>query len=88
MAEQSESLVSIVENEKSVMEKMSEKIHGNDMSSSSDSDSDSVKPTSPSSVKAKIYRLFGREKPIHHVLGGGKRTDIISVFLCVCVRFF
>lgn len=64
----------------SLMDKISEKIHGHDSSSSSDSDNDEkskVKsPSSPSSVKSKIYRLFGREKPVHHVLGGGKPADI------------
>nr|AFW99831.1 reticulon-like protein [Gossypium hirsutum] len=73
MAEESESKQSAVE---SVMEKISEKIHGHDSSSSSDSDSDHEKPASPSSVKAKIYRLFGRERPAHHVLGGGKPADV------------
>ena len=56
----------------SVMDKITEKFHGDDSSSSSDSDGE--KSPSPSSVKAKIYRLFGREKPVHKVLGGGKRT--------------
>uniref|UniRef100_A0A2P2K441 Reticulon-like protein n=2 Tax=Rhizophora mucronata TaxID=61149 RepID=A0A2P2K441_RHIMU len=61
----------------SVMEKISEKIHDHDSSSDSDSDSDSdKKPGSPSLVKAKIYRLFGREKPVHKVLGGGKSADV------------
>ncbi|XP_050236511.1 reticulon-like protein B5 [Mercurialis annua] len=61
----------------SVMEKISEKIHAHD-SSSSDSDSDSEKkPSSPSSMKAKIFRLFGREKPVHHIFGGGKPADVI-----------
>ncbi|CAN1178232.1 Reticulon-like protein B1 [Linum perenne] len=62
------------------MDKISEKIHGGDDSSSSSSDSDhddkpkkSSSPASPSSVKSKIYRLFGREQPVHKVLGGGKR---------------
>ncbi|RID45776.1 hypothetical protein BRARA_I02478 [Brassica rapa] len=32
------------------------------------------KPSSPSSLKSKVYRLFGRERPVHKVLGGGKRT--------------
>ncbi|KAB2070164.1 Reticulon-like protein B5 [Gossypium arboreum] len=73
MADESESKQSAVE---SMMEKISEKIHGNDSSSSSDSDSDHEKPASPSSVKAKIYRLFGRERPVHHVLGGGKPADV------------
>jgi hypothetical protein len=68
MAEHSESAGSAVE---SMMEKISEKIHAHDSSSSSDSDNE--KPVSPSSVKAKIFRLFGREKPVHKVFGGGKR---------------
>ena len=57
----------------SLLEKITEKFHGHD-SSSSDSDSD--KPASPSSVKAKIFRLFGREKPIHTIFGGGKPADV------------
>lgn len=62
----------------SVTEKIGEKIHRQDSSSSSSSvsDSDGEKPTLPSSVKAKIYRLFGREKPVHQVLGGGKSADV------------
>ncbi|XWS32115.1 hypothetical protein CRYUN_Cryun23aG0133200 [Craigia yunnanensis] len=74
MTEELERKQSAVE---SVMEKISEKIHGHDSSSSSDSDSDHEKPASPSSVKAKIYRLFGRERPVHHVLGGGKPADVL-----------
>ncbi|KAF5733088.1 hypothetical protein HS088_TW17G00624 [Tripterygium wilfordii] len=70
MAEHSENPI------ESVIEKISEKIYDHDSSSSSDSDSDSEKPASPSSVKAKIYRLFGREKPVHIVLGGGKPADV------------
>lgn len=49
-------------------------------SSSSDSESDKPKATSSPSaaaaVQAKIYRLFGREKPVHKVLGGGKPADV------------
>ncbi|KAF5732398.1 VIRB2-interacting protein 2 [Tripterygium wilfordii] len=59
----------------SLMEKISEKIHGHDSSSSS-SDSDDDKPLPADSVKAKIYRLFGRDKPVHEVLGGGKPADV------------
>ncbi|CAN1178234.1 Reticulon-like protein B4 [Linum perenne] len=69
--------------EESLMDKISEKIHGGDDSSSSSSDSDhddkpkkSSSPASPSSVKSKIYRLFGREQPVHKVLGGGKPADV------------
>ncbi|KAJ9188277.1 hypothetical protein P3X46_003648 [Hevea brasiliensis] len=72
MAEHSESPI------ESVMEKISEKIHAHDSSSSSDSDSETEKkPDSPSSVKAKIFRLFGREKPVHKVFGGGKPADVL-----------
>ena len=64
--------------EESVMDKISDKFHGGD-SSSSDSDdekkgSSSAAP-SAEAVKAKIYRLFGRERPVHSVLGGGKRKS-------------
>ena len=33
------------------------------------------------SVTSQIKRLFGREKPVHHVLGGGKCKIILFVFL-------
>lgn len=52
----------------SLMDKIEDKIHGDDSSSSSDSE-DERKP----SLKTKVYRLFGREKPVHKVFGGGKR---------------
>lgn len=55
----------------SVMEKITEKLHGHDSSSSS-SDSDNEK-SSPSAVQSTVFRLFGRQKPVHKVLGGGKR---------------
>ncbi|EOA24637.1 hypothetical protein CARUB_v10017909mg [Capsella rubella] len=55
-------------------ESLMEKIHGHDSSSSSDSEHE--KPESPSALKAKIYRLFGREKPVHKVLGGGLPADV------------
>ncbi|XP_055808962.1 reticulon-like protein B1 [Solanum dulcamara] len=74
MAEQAE------HKEESLMEKIADKIHFDRSSSSSDSDSE-VKPAtapeaSPSPVKARIWRLFGREKPLHHVFGGGKPADL------------
>lgn len=72
MAEESESKQSTVE---SVMGKIIGKIHDHDSSSDSDSDSDHKNPSSPSSIKAKIYRVFGRERPVHHFLGGGKCTN-------------
>ncbi|KAK6129991.1 hypothetical protein DH2020_036273 [Rehmannia glutinosa] len=57
----------------SLMDKISDKIHGHGSSSSSSSESEDEKP---SSFKAKVYRLFGREKPLHRVLGGGKPADV------------
>ena len=58
----------------SLFEKIPAKLHFDESSSDSDSDShsESVKPEI-SSVKDKVFRLFGREKPVHSVLGGGKR---------------
>nr|AFK41983.1 unknown [Medicago truncatula] len=34
------------------------------------------KVSSPTSLKNKVFRLFGREKPLHNVLGGGKPADV------------
>ncbi|CAI8619520.1 unnamed protein product [Vicia faba] len=62
----------------SFLEKISGKNHDHDSSSSS-SDSDNEKEkksSSPNSLKNKVYRLFGREKPLHNVLGGGKPADV------------
>ena len=61
----------------SLIDKITDKFHGSG-SSSSDSDNDGDLKSAASAVKAKIYRLFGREKPVHKVLGGGKR--IITAF--------
>ncbi|XP_055830445.1 reticulon-like protein B1 [Solanum dulcamara] len=58
----------------SVMDKVNDKLHGHD--SSSDSEDDKGKKSPVDAVKTKIYRLFGREKPVHKVLGGGKPADI------------
>ncbi|KAH0890449.1 hypothetical protein HID58_052878 [Brassica napus] len=60
----------------SLMDKISEKIHHKGDSSSSSDDESEKKPSSPSSMKSKVYRLFGRERPVHKVLGGGKPADI------------
>ncbi|XP_038876010.1 reticulon-like protein B2 [Benincasa hispida] len=57
----------------SLLDKITEKIHAHD-SSSSDSDDD--KGDTSASFKSKIYRLFGRERPVHKVFGGGKPADI------------
>ena len=70
MAEHSEESSSKPE---SLMENIVDKLHGHD-ESSSDSDNEKSGP-SASSIKANIYRLFGRERPVHKVLGGGKRMD-------------
>ncbi|KAI4340901.1 hypothetical protein MLD38_025695 [Melastoma candidum] len=57
----------------SLMEKLSEKIRfRGDDSSDSDDDGSSVF----SDMKSKAWRLFGREKPVHKVLGSGKPADI------------
>ncbi|CAN0874960.1 Reticulon-like protein B5 [Linum grandiflorum] len=66
----------------SVIDKISEKIHSHDSSSSSssDSDSDSEKkeaPDSSASVKDKMFRLFGRERLVHHVLVEAKTVDVL-----------
>ncbi|XP_051121554.1 reticulon-like protein B1 [Andrographis paniculata] len=45
--------------------------------SESDDDDDDSNDKSPASVKrTRIYRLFGRERPVHKVLGGGKTADV------------
>ncbi|KAJ0971496.1 hypothetical protein J5N97_019455 [Dioscorea zingiberensis] len=59
------------EESESLMEKIKEKLH--DSSSSSDSDNESTAAT----IKAKIFRLFGREQPVHKVFGGGQPADIL-----------
>ncbi|CAN6852899.1 unnamed protein product [Brassica oleracea] len=41
------------------------------------SDTDSEIPDSPVPINAPIYRMFGRERPIHMVLGGGKPADVL-----------
>lgn len=59
----------------SLLEKISGKIHDHDSSSSSDSDNE--KTSNSDSLKSKVFRLFGREKPVHQVLGGGKRMRLL-----------
>ncbi|PIA34307.1 hypothetical protein AQUCO_03800119v1 [Aquilegia coerulea] len=76
-------VVEHVEHSESLMEKIKEKIHG-DNSSDSDNDNKKEKPhsssssssPSPSTVKSAINRLFGRQKPVHKVFGGGKPADV------------
>lgn len=57
-----------------MVEKIVEKIHPHDSSSS---DSDDEKSSTTSSLKSKVFRPFGREKPVHKVFGGGKPADIL-----------
>ncbi|TKY60682.1 Reticulon protein B2 [Spatholobus suberectus] len=58
----------------SLLEKISGKIHDHYSSSSSDSDNEKISPSD--SLKSKVFRLFGRERPVHNVLGGGKPADV------------
>jgi hypothetical protein len=64
--------------DESAMDKISEKLHG----SSSGSDDEGKSSSAAAAVKAKIYRLFGREKPVHSVLGGGKRESAPATPFC------
>lgn len=61
--------------EDTLIDQTKEKIHHGD-SSSSDSDDEKSKTSEVAeAVKSKIFRLLGREKPVHKVLGGGKRMN-------------
>ncbi|XP_030933355.1 reticulon-like protein B1 [Quercus lobata] len=61
----------------SLMNKIVEKIHDHHDSSSSSSESESDDKFNPFGyAETKVYRLFGREKPVHKVLGGGKPADV------------
>ncbi|XP_057425002.1 reticulon-like protein B1 [Lotus japonicus] len=65
----------------SFVDKIEEKFHDNNSDSDSYSDSDDdhnkkKKPPVPSS-KPNVYRLFGRDRPVHKVLGAGKPADIL-----------
>ncbi|XP_076898710.1 reticulon-like protein B1 [Bidens hawaiensis] len=57
----------------SFIEKITDKIHDLKNDSSSDSDDDSK----VSEIKSKVFRLFGRQKPVHHVFGSGKPADLL-----------
>ncbi|TYG83346.1 hypothetical protein ES288_D01G160700v1 [Gossypium darwinii] len=60
--------------EESLMEKLAEKIHGHDSSSDSDND----KP-SESSIKAKVFRLFGRERSYRSLVGASSALGILQL---------
>ncbi|KAJ0989282.1 hypothetical protein J5N97_007638 [Dioscorea zingiberensis] len=57
-----------------MVEKIKDELQGD--TSSHDLDNEKSGASSSSSIKAKIYRLFGREQPVHKVLGGGKTADV------------
>ncbi|MED6218920.1 Reticulon-like protein B1 [Stylosanthes scabra] len=60
----------------SLTEEISENLHSHHHSSSSDSNS--PKPAASSSVKDdRVFRLFGRQKPLHSVFGAGKPADVL-----------
>lgn len=40
------------------------------------------------SASAQINRLFGRQKPVHHILGGGKCNVPSPLFHYCCCVFF
>lgn len=67
----------------SVIGKISEKIDALHSSSSSDSDDD--KPSKLDAAKSRVRRLFGREKPVYEVLGGGKRTLSLSISISLYI---
>ncbi|KAJ1384971.1 Reticulon [Sesbania bispinosa] len=63
----------------SFVDKIEEKFHDHhtDSDSYSDSDDDHKKKRPPAqATKSNVYRLFGRDQPVHKVLGGGKPADI------------
>ncbi|KAG0454672.1 hypothetical protein HPP92_023634 [Vanilla planifolia] len=66
----------MAEHGETLIEKIAEKIRSDDSSSSDSDDEKNHKSSSDSSLKSKIHRLFGREKPLHQVFGGGKPADL------------
>ncbi|KAI3689814.1 hypothetical protein L2E82_47784 [Cichorium intybus] len=62
--------------EDSKEEALAEKTYDHKNSSSSSSSSDSDDDSKISSIKSDVFRLFGREKPVHKVFGGGKPADV------------
>lgn len=62
--------------EDSKEESFIEKVLDHKKSSSSSSSSDSDDDSKISSIKSNVFRLFGREKPVHKVFGGGKPADV------------
>ena len=70
----------------SLMDKIDDKFH--DSSSESDSDDDrkpaehlaATAKAKAHNYKSKVYRLFGRDQPVHKVLGAGKGNPNASPF--------
>lgn len=61
--------------EPSETEQIEVKPRGSPSSFESHSETEKEKPEpSALAVKAKVFRLFGREKPVRHVFGGGQGT--------------
>lgn len=61
-------------------DKIEDKFHGSDSDSFSDSEDDhniNNRPPIPLAKSNTVYRLFGRDRPVHKVLGGGKPADIL-----------
>jgi len=44
--------------------------------------------TAAAEAKAKVFRLFGREQPIHKALGGGKRMALFHALSDILLFFF
>ncbi|KAG4998191.1 hypothetical protein JHK85_029630 [Glycine max] len=62
----------------SFSDKVEEKFHDHNSDSDSYSDSDddhNNRPPPKTTVSNNVYRLFGRDQPVHKVLGGGKRNS-------------
>lgn len=70
----------------SLVEQIVEKLHGHGSASDSEGEKAEAASSSSSSVKAKVWRLFGREEPVHKVFGGGKREGSLrggSIYILV-----
>ncbi|XP_027364147.1 reticulon-like protein B1 [Abrus precatorius] len=64
----------------SFVDKIEEKFHDHNTDSESYSDSDddhNLRPPLKNTSNSNVYRLFGRDQPVHKVLGGGKPADIL-----------
>lgn len=82
--------------EEALLEKIADHFHGSDSSSTDSGDERSSGPSAVAAAaevaNAKIYRLFGREKPLHTVLGGGKRMYTVCsplmpfLFVWICLN--